>query len=83
MNIIDICNYDLIIAKKFKIVNIDVTIIAEKPRLSSRKKKIVDYLRSIFLTSHINLKIKSKERLNILGGRNSIACMAIVLVEEC
>lgn len=70
------------IINRFKIVNIDITLIAEQPRLVSHKKQIIRSLESIFYTSAVNLKIKSKEGLNILGGRNAIACLATVLVRE-
>ncbi|MBU2436988.1 MAG: 2-C-methyl-D-erythritol 2,4-cyclodiphosphate synthase [Candidatus Omnitrophica bacterium] len=71
------------IERKYKVFNIDITIIAEKPVLSPYKKDILDSLKRLFSLSEINLKIKSKEGLNILGGRNAVACFAIVLVEKC
>ncbi|UCC94523.1 MAG: 2-C-methyl-D-erythritol 2,4-cyclodiphosphate synthase [Candidatus Omnitrophota bacterium] len=71
------------IKRRFRIVNIDVTIITEKPKLVVYKKKIVDSLTQIFSTPYINLKIKSKEGLDILGSKNSMSCIATVLVEEC
>lgn len=71
------------INKKFKISNIDVTIVTDKPRLVEHKKKITASLQKIFLTSRVNLKLKSKEGLNVLGGKESIACMAAVLVGKC
>jgi len=70
------------IKKRFKIINIDTTIVAEKPRLSFYKKDILKSLRDIFNIKDINIKIKSKEELNILGGKNSIACLSIVLLKN-
>jgi len=70
------------IREKFKIINIDTTIIAQKPRLSSYKKDILKSLKDIFDIEDINVKIKSKEELDILGGRNSIACLSIVLLKN-
>lgn len=69
--------------KRFKINNIDVTIIADKPRLVKHKVRIVRSLQNVFLTKSVNLKLKSKEGLNILGGKDSIACMAAVSVVKC
>ena len=70
------------IKKRFKIINIDTTIIAQKPRLSCYKKDILKSLKDIFKIGDINIKIKSKEELNILGGKNSIACFSIVLLKN-
>ena len=68
---------------KFKIENIDITILAEKPQLSPHKKRMLGSLKKIFPKISINVKIKSKEGLDILGGRDSIACVAAVLVRKC
>ena len=67
----------------FKIVNIDTVIIAQKPPLVKHKRRILNSLINIFTTKNINIKIKSKERLNILGGINSIVCFSIVALEKC
>jgi 2-C-methyl-D-erythritol 2,4-cyclodiphosphate synthase len=70
------------IRRKFKIIHIDSIIAAEKPKLSPYKKAILNSLRSLFNTADINLKIKSKEGLDILGGKNAISCFAIALLKE-
>jgi len=66
-----------------KILNIDVTLILDRPRISSYKKMIVDSLKKIFKTKRINLKIKSKEGVNFLGGENSVVCLSLVSLVEC
>jgi 2-C-methyl-D-erythritol 2,4-cyclodiphosphate synthase len=71
------------ISKKFKIINIDVTLISEKPKLVSHKKRIVKSLKAIFGIKNINLKIKSKEGLDILGSKKAMSCFALALVEKC
>jgi 2-C-methyl-D-erythritol 2,4-cyclodiphosphate synthase len=70
------------ISKKFKIGNIDITIIAEKPRLIKHKPGMVKSLKNIFKTG-VNVKIKSKEGLNILGGINAISCVAAAALTKC
>ncbi|MDP2923446.1 MAG: 2-C-methyl-D-erythritol 2,4-cyclodiphosphate synthase [Candidatus Omnitrophota bacterium] len=70
------------LGKKFKIANIDITIVAEKPKLFPHKKDILKSLKSIFRIRNINVKIKSKEGLNILGGKDAISCFAIALVRR-
>jgi len=61
----------------FKINNVDVTIIADKPRLVKHKPGIKKTLKNIFKVD-VNVKIKSKEGLNILGGTNAISCVVAV-----
>lgn len=68
---------------KFKIINIDITIIAQKPRLVKHKRLMVVSLKKIFKGVDCNLKIKSKENTNILGGFDSIACFSLVTLEKC
>ncbi|MCF7873174.1 MAG: 2-C-methyl-D-erythritol 2,4-cyclodiphosphate synthase [Candidatus Omnitrophica bacterium] len=69
------------IKKIYKIVNIDVTLVAEKPRLISYKKDIIGSLKDIFEIPDINLKIKSKEKTEALGGVDAISCLAVVLLK--
>ena len=70
------------IKKRFKIINIDITVIAQKPRLRKYKPQIIASLEKIFKNKKINLKIKSKEGMNILGGVRAISCFAIVLLKS-
>lgn len=70
------------IAGKFKIVNIDIIIVTDKPKLVTHKKKITLSLKKIFSLSSVNVKIKSKEGLNILGSKNSISCLATALLKR-
>lgn len=71
------------IKNKFIIVNIDATIITEKPRLSGYKKRILKSLCAILNTKAVNVKIKSKEGLDILGSREAISCLALAVVKKC
>ena len=71
------------IKNKFSIINIDATIITEKPRLSAHKRKILKSLREIFHLKTINVKIKSKEGLDILGSKKAISCLALAVVKKC
>jgi 2-C-methyl-D-erythritol 2,4-cyclodiphosphate synthase len=71
------------VTKKFKITNIDVIIAAQIPKLAPHKRRILKSLQSLFKVRDINVKIKSKEGLDILGGRNAISCFAIALAKTC
>jgi len=70
------------VGKGFKVINIDIVIVADRPRLFSHKKNILRSLKKIFSINNINVKIKSKEKLNILGSKNSISCLAVALVRK-
>ena len=70
------------ISRRYEIENIDIIIISEQPRLVKHKKTISKSLRKIFKTSLINLKIKSKEGLDILGAKDSMSCLAIALLRK-
>lgn len=70
------------IDKKYRILNIDTIIVADKPKLSVHKKEILKSLKKILSVSSINVKVKSKEKLPILGAKNSISCFAIALVNK-
>jgi len=72
-----------LIGNKSKIINMDITIIAQKPRLVKHKKAMVESLKKIFKGVDCNIKIKSKENMNILGGLNSIACFSLVTLKKC
>ncbi|UCG35694.1 MAG: 2-C-methyl-D-erythritol 2,4-cyclodiphosphate synthase [Candidatus Omnitrophota bacterium] len=65
--------------KKIKILNIDVTIITDKPKLVFYKRAMLKSLKKIFKVEALNLKIKSKEGRDFLGSKNAISCVALVL----
>jgi 2-C-methyl-D-erythritol 2,4-cyclodiphosphate synthase len=69
------------IKETYRIINIDITLVAEKPKLISYKKDIVGSLKDIFKITDINLKIKSKEKTEALGGVDAISCLAAVLLK--
>ena len=71
------------IKEKFTLENIDITVITERPKLAPHKRRMLDSLKKIFPQAAVNVKIKSKEGLDILGGKESMACMANVLVKRC
>lgn len=76
---------DTILSKiegNYNLINIDITLVTEKPKLVSYKKEIVQSLKNIFKIKDINLKIKSKEATEVLGGIDSMSCLAVVLVSK-
>jgi len=68
---------------KFKIVNIDTNIIAEKPRLLPYIEEIKKNLRKILGKDvSINIKARTNEGLGEIGKGEAIASQAIVLLKN-
>ncbi len=70
---------NLIIAKKIFINNIDINIIAQKPRIKKYKNKIVKSISKICNVEEkqINIKGKTTEKLGIIGKSEAIASEVI------
>lgn len=75
---------DMLGDKQWEVVNVDVTIHAEEPRLGSVKgqiKRCVAGLLGIDFTS-VNIKAKTNEGLGDVGTGEAIAATAIALVSK-
>jgi 2-C-methyl-D-erythritol 2,4-cyclodiphosphate synthase len=74
----------LISKKKYTIANIDITIMAEKPNLSSYKQKIAKNFSDVLTIplSAISIKAKTHEGMGDIGKGRAIAAMASVLVRS-
>jgi len=75
---------ELLDRKKFLIVNIDSTIVAQEPKLSPHIKTIKNRLASTLGISekNINIKATSTENLGWEGKGKGIAAYAVVLLED-
>lgn len=75
---------ELMFSKGYKLVNLDVTVILQEPRLSSyresMREKISDVLKVDKL--QVNLKATTTEGMGFTGRREGVAAQAIVLLEE-
>ncbi len=75
---------ELLEEKKWEVINVDVTIHAEEPRLGSVKgqiKRCVAGLLGIDFTS-VNVKAKTNEGLGEIGSGDAIAATAIALLKK-
>lgn len=65
--------------KGAKIINIDLTIVCEKPKISKHKKAMAESLANILniQASRINVKATTTEKLGFLGREEGIAAQAI------
>ena len=68
----------------FKIVNLDITVLAETPRLSLFRQKMVDNICDLIGldSSRCNLKATTTEGLGYLGRKEGIACHCVILMKQ-
>jgi 2-C-methyl-D-erythritol 2,4-cyclodiphosphate synthase len=76
--------YALIKRKKYRINNIDITIVLEKPKILNyypdMKKNIAKILK--INEDYINIKATTNEGIGILGKEDGIAAFCVALLEE-
>ncbi len=74
--------YELIQKSSASILNIDLTIICEKPKILKYKNKMKEELSAILgiSTQRINIKATTTEKLGFIGREEGIACQAIASV---
>jgi len=68
----------------YKVANIDVTLVAQQPRLGPFKKAMVSNLAQLMecLPGQVNVKATTTEGLGYIGLNEGIACYAAILLEE-
>jgi 2-C-methyl-D-erythritol 2,4-cyclodiphosphate synthase len=70
--------------KGFRVINIDATIVAEKPKLSEFIPRMVKEIEGVLETEQgrINVKATTSEGLGFIGREEGIAVYAVALLEE-
>ena len=76
--------YEKITAEGYRVSNVDVTVLAQKPRL---KEHIPQMMENIAADLHlditrVNVKATTEERLGFTGKEEGMACHAVCLLEE-
>ena len=68
----------------YEIGNIDVTVIAQKPKLAPYIQQMTKNLASVFHTneSNVNVKATTEEKLGFTGSEEGIACHCVVLIQS-
>nr|WP_324259404.1 2-C-methyl-D-erythritol 2,4-cyclodiphosphate synthase [Cellvibrio fontiphilus] len=68
----------------WKLVNADMTIVAQAPRMASYIPHMVEAIAADLHTdiSQINVKATTTERLGFTGREEGIACYAVVIIEK-
>lgn len=72
-----------LVAKGFRLVNLDTIILAQAPKLAPYMKEMQESLSRVLQVapSQVNVKVKSGESLGMIGRGEGIAAMAICLIE--
>ena len=71
----------LVAGDAWRVGNVDVTVVAESPRIAPHRSAMQDNL-SALLDAPVSVKGKRAEGLGALGRQEGIACWAVALVER-
>jgi 2-C-methyl-D-erythritol 4-phosphate cytidylyltransferase/2-C-methyl-D-erythritol 2,4-cyclodiphosphate synthase len=73
----------LIDKEKGKVINVDITILAEAPKISSYKNQMREVIANLLHIdkTNINIKATTTERLGFIGRKEGVASLATALVE--
>ena len=68
----------------FRIINIDATILLEKPKLNEYKTAIRDNIASACQINPqlVNIKAKTNEKMGFVGRSEGLACFCVVQLEK-
>ncbi len=74
---------ELMHRKGFRLINVDVSIVCEEPRLSPWFSQMKNNLQAILgLQTPINIKATRAEGLGFVGRKEGIISLAVVLLEQ-
>ncbi len=74
-----LCQVAATVADAWEVGNVDVTVIAEEPRLAPHRHVMSERL-SAAVGAPVSVKPKRAETLGALGRREGIACLAVALI---
>ena len=68
----------------WRIVNVDLTIFAQEPKLGPIKAKMREHLAAMLglAVDDVNVKAKTGEKVGVIGRAEAIGCQVIVLIEK-
>lgn len=69
-------------ADGYHLVNCDLTLIGEKPRITPHKQAIRNRLKDLLGIEHINIKATTTEKMGAIGKGEGLCAMAIVLISD-
>jgi 2-C-methyl-D-erythritol 2,4-cyclodiphosphate synthase len=70
-------------SKGFELANIDITVVAQVPRLAPHRQQLTDRIAELLGLdkSRVNLKATTTEGLGYIGREEGIACHCVVLLQ--
>ena len=76
--------FNMVVEEGYKLVNADVTVVAQAPRLAAYIGEMREYISSDLQVSadQINIKATTTEQLGFTGRGEGIAAFAVVLIDE-
>jgi 2-C-methyl-D-erythritol 2,4-cyclodiphosphate synthase len=68
----------------WRIINVDLTIFAQEPKLGTIKARMREHLAAIFglPMDAVNVKAKTGEKVGAIGRAEAIGCQVVVLIEK-
>jgi len=75
------CVLNMLNSKGYKILNIDSTVIIEKPKLKPHIPKMIEKLKDIGLDK-INIKAKTNEGMGFIGRNEGIAAIVVSIITQ-
>ncbi len=76
--------YGLVKEKGYRLVNADITIITQTPKISAYKEQMINSVSSVLNVdmSRINIKGKTKEGLDSVGKQKAIEAFSVCLISS-
>ena len=73
---------EMLAAKGLKVLNADVTVLAEEPKVAPHRDAMLESLAKLLGTTAVNVKATTTEGLGFTGRREGIAAQAVVLLSK-
>lgn len=73
---------EMLTARGLKVMNADVTVLAEEPKVAPHREAMLDSLAKLLGTTAVNVKATTTEGLGFTGRREGIAAHAVVLLSK-
>jgi 2-C-methyl-D-erythritol 2,4-cyclodiphosphate synthase len=76
---------EMIRAKKYELVNLDSTIVLQRPKIGSYIPEMIRTLAAVMQVDpdQISVKAKTSEKLGFIGREEGVSAYAVVLLENC
>jgi 2-C-methyl-D-erythritol 2,4-cyclodiphosphate synthase len=74
--------FQLAKSQDFVVVNADVTILAERPKLKPFKRQMVESVQQLLGGAQVNIKAGTNEKCDAIGRGEAIAAHAVVLLTK-